>query len=104
MNTLPYAWAKAQRLVLRQSAEGAVLMVCPSTPGWSISEVRRLTDLLNFVARELAPAGLRSDPKKIACHLPGTPRCLVLGLLRSPAGASSLATVVGGSVVEEVCP
>src|SRR3546814_19347383 len=41
MNTLPYAWAKAQRLVLRESDEGAVLMVCPSTPGWSISEVRR---------------------------------------------------------------
>ena len=41
MSTLPYAWAKAQRILLRQSEEGAVLTVCPSTPGWSISEARR---------------------------------------------------------------
>jgi general secretion pathway protein E len=32
-----YAWAKAQRILL---CDG-VLTVCPSTPGWSISEVRR---------------------------------------------------------------
>src|SRR5450830_1726809 len=43
------------------------------------------------VARELAPAGLRSSPRR-------SPRCFRLisatglGLLRSPAGASSLAT------------
>jgi len=41
MNALPYAWAKAQRIVLRTEGEGAVLTVCPSTPGWSIGEVRR---------------------------------------------------------------
>ncbi|AZD08250.1 General secretion pathway protein E [Pseudomonas chlororaphis] len=38
---LPYAWAKSQRILLRHSEEGAVLLVCPSTPGWSISEARR---------------------------------------------------------------
>ncbi|WP_339495265.1 type II secretion system ATPase GspE [Pseudomonas sp. RA_105y_Pfl2_P56] len=37
MSVLPYAWAKAQRILL---CDG-VLTVCPSTPGWSISEVRR---------------------------------------------------------------
>lgn len=37
MSALPYAWAKAQRVLLRDG----VLTVCPSTPGWSISEVRR---------------------------------------------------------------
>ncbi|WP_085683944.1 MULTISPECIES: type II secretion system ATPase GspE [unclassified Pseudomonas] len=37
MSALPYAWAKAQRILLRDG----VLTVCPSTPGWSISEVRR---------------------------------------------------------------
>ena len=41
MSALPYAWAKAQRILLRTGEEGAVLTVCPSTPGWSISEVRR---------------------------------------------------------------
>ncbi|MEX3776986.1 type II secretion system ATPase GspE [Pseudomonas sp. MYb118] len=41
MSALPYAWAKAQRIVLRTEEAGAVLTVCPSTPGWSISEVRR---------------------------------------------------------------
>ncbi|AZF39171.1 hypothetical protein C4J87_4138 [Pseudomonas sp. R1-43-08] len=44
------------------------------------------------MARELAPAGLRSSPKTIR------PRCIRctcltgLGALRTPAGASSLAT------------
>ena len=37
MSRLPYAWAKAQRILLCNG----VLTVCPSTPGWSISEVRR---------------------------------------------------------------
>ncbi|VVQ04662.1 type II secretion system ATPase GspE [Pseudomonas fluorescens] len=37
MSSLPYAWAKAQRILL---CDG-VLTVCPSTPGWSISEARR---------------------------------------------------------------
>ncbi|ROO01805.1 type II secretion system protein GspE, partial [Pseudomonas fluorescens] len=37
MSALPYAWAKAQRILL---CDG-VLTVCPSTPGWSISEARR---------------------------------------------------------------
>ncbi|WP_416773179.1 type II secretion system ATPase GspE [Pseudomonas sp. RHF3.3-3] len=37
MSALPYAWAKAQRLVL---VDG-VLTACPSTPGWAISEARR---------------------------------------------------------------
>ncbi|MFV3402759.1 type II secretion system ATPase GspE [Pseudomonas sp. NY15463] len=41
MSALPYAWAKAQRILLRHGEEGAVLTVCPSTPGWSITEVRR---------------------------------------------------------------
>ncbi|MGP8540192.1 type II secretion system ATPase GspE [Pseudomonas protegens] len=38
---LPYAWAKSQRILLRHTEQGAVLLVCPSTPGWSISEARR---------------------------------------------------------------
>jgi general secretion pathway protein E len=41
MSALPYAWAKSQRILLRLGEEGAVLTVCPSTPGWSISEARR---------------------------------------------------------------
>ncbi|QHF44527.1 type II secretion system protein GspE [Pseudomonas sp. S35] len=41
MSLLPYAWAKSQRILLRPGADGMLLTVCPSTPGWSISEVRR---------------------------------------------------------------
>ena len=41
MSTLPYAWAKAQRLLLCPGDDGPVLTICPSTPGWSISEARR---------------------------------------------------------------
>ena len=41
MSALPYAWAKAQRVLLRDGEDGAVLTACPSTPGWAISEVRR---------------------------------------------------------------
>src|SRR5476651_1150483 len=40
-SALPYAWAKAQRVLLRDGEDGAVLTACPSTPGWAISEVRR---------------------------------------------------------------
>ncbi len=47
-----------------------------------------------FVARELAPAGLRSNPKTCDQTLPDpdTPLCRYLRLLRSRTGASSLAT------------
>ena len=41
MSALPYAWAKAQRILLCPGDEGWVLTICPSTPGWSIGEVRR---------------------------------------------------------------
>ncbi|TLG90158.1 type II secretion system protein GspE, partial [Pseudomonas edaphica] len=41
MSLLPYVWAKSQRILLRPGDEGRVLTVCPSTPGWSISEVQR---------------------------------------------------------------
>ena len=41
MSLLPYAWAKSQRILLRPGEEGMLLTVCPSTPGWSISEVQR---------------------------------------------------------------
>ena len=41
MSLLPYVWAKSQRILLRPSDTGTVLTVCPSTPGWSISEVQR---------------------------------------------------------------
>ncbi|MDI2146179.1 type II secretion system ATPase GspE [Pseudomonas sp. ITA] len=41
MRMLPYAWAKAQRIILQSNEEGSVLTICPSTPGWSISEARR---------------------------------------------------------------
>ncbi len=55
------------------------------TIGWEEDLARsRLTHII--VARELAPARLRSDRK-------------ILGPLRSPAGASSLATVVFATLV-----
>ncbi|WP_434557389.1 type II secretion system ATPase GspE [Pseudomonas sp. Z5-35] len=38
---LPYAWAKAQRLLLKAGEEGDVLLVSAATPGWAINEVRR---------------------------------------------------------------
>jgi general secretion pathway protein E len=38
---LPYAWAKAQRLLLKAGEEGNVLLVSAATPGWAINEVRR---------------------------------------------------------------
>ncbi|MFJ4142612.1 type II secretion system ATPase GspE [Pseudomonas sp. NPDC089734] len=41
MSVLPYAWAKAQRILLRNDGQEAVLTICPSTPGWSITEARR---------------------------------------------------------------
>ncbi|MDY0934577.1 type II secretion system ATPase GspE [Pseudomonas viridiflava] len=41
MTGLPYAWAKAQRILLRRSEHGAVLVLCQSTPGWAINEARR---------------------------------------------------------------
>ena len=41
MSLLPYAWAKSQRILLRPGEAGLLLTVCPSTPGWSISEVQR---------------------------------------------------------------
>ena len=41
MSLLPYAWAKAQRILLRHGDSGMLLTVCPSTPGWAISEARR---------------------------------------------------------------
>ncbi|KMT52262.1 type II secretion system ATPase GspE [Pseudomonas fildesensis] len=41
MSLLPYAWAKSQRILLRPGDDGMLLTVCPSTPGWSISEVHR---------------------------------------------------------------
>ena len=46
-----------------------------------------------FVARELAPAGLRSGPHTSNSDLSGRSGFLVLHLLRSRTGASSLATV-----------
>ncbi|WP_268798213.1 type II secretion system ATPase GspE [Pseudomonas huanghezhanensis] len=48
MSALPYAWAKAQRIVLSQGEAGARLSVCPSTPGWAIGEVRRQFGALAF--------------------------------------------------------
>jgi len=48
---------------------------------------------LLFVARELAPAGLRSGPKKMR------QQCRFLWVLRTQAGASSLAT--GFSLAED---
>ncbi|MBG4611363.1 type II secretion system protein GspE, partial [Pseudomonas aeruginosa] len=41
MSLLPYAWAKAQRALLRPGEHGATLLVSPRTPGWAISEVRQ---------------------------------------------------------------
>ncbi|WP_218189783.1 hypothetical protein, partial [Pseudomonas sp. KK4] len=45
-----------------------------------------------FVAREFTPARLRSSRKAYACGVSGEMEWQGLGLLRSPAGASSLAT------------
>ncbi|PMZ06622.1 hypothetical protein C1Y06_28715, partial [Pseudomonas sp. FW306-02-H06C] len=44
------------------------------------------------MARELAPAGARSGPKTIRCGFAGGPSDRGVRLLRSRAGASSLAT------------
>ncbi|NWD92070.1 type II secretion system protein GspE, partial [Pseudomonas sp. K5002] len=41
MSLLPYAWAKSQRILLHPGTQGPTLTICPSTPGWSISEVYR---------------------------------------------------------------
>jgi len=41
VSLLPYAWAKSQRILLRPGEDGMLLTVCPSTSGWSISEVQR---------------------------------------------------------------
>lgn len=41
MSLLPYAWAKSQRILLHPTPSGPRLTICPSTPGWSISEVHR---------------------------------------------------------------
>ncbi|MGF6454826.1 hypothetical protein ABIA55_000290 [Pseudomonas frederiksbergensis] len=52
---------------------------------------------VNPVARELAPAGLRSNPKTRRCIYFRKARLAYLRLLRSRAGASSLATIMGVS-------
>ncbi len=54
-----------------------------------------LLNSMMTVARELAPAGLRSSPKTGYPILPETPCRLDLRVLRPRAGASSLATGVG---------
>ncbi|KTC22397.1 MULTISPECIES: type II secretion system ATPase GspE [Pseudomonas] len=41
MSRLPYAWAKAQRVVLLAGEHAAPLRLCPSTPAWALGEVRR---------------------------------------------------------------
>ncbi|WP_434213335.1 type II secretion system ATPase GspE [[Pseudomonas] boreopolis] len=41
LQMLPYAWAKAQRALLRSTAGGPELLVGAATPGWAIAEVRR---------------------------------------------------------------
>ncbi|WP_194791605.1 type II secretion system ATPase GspE [Pseudomonas sp. UFMG81] len=43
MSRLPYAWARAQRLVLlaEPGADGVLLHSCPATPAWALAEVRR---------------------------------------------------------------
>jgi general secretion pathway protein E len=41
MSQLPYAWAKAQRLLLQNSEHGAQLLLSPASPGWAINEVCR---------------------------------------------------------------
>lgn len=41
MSALPYAWARAQRILLRETDEGVLLIVCDATPGWAINEARR---------------------------------------------------------------
>jgi general secretion pathway protein E len=38
---LPYAWARAQRALLRRAGDGDELVVSPLTPSWAITEVRR---------------------------------------------------------------
>jgi hypothetical protein len=56
------------------------------------------------VARELAPAGLRSGPKSGSHGFSDAPHAQVLRLLRSRTGASSLAT--GSSLasrIEVIC-
>ena len=47
---------------------------------------------LPSVARGFIPAWAAKRPQKTNRKLPGTPRWMDQGLLRTPAGASSLAT------------
>ena len=58
--------------------------LCGSNKPWSAA--------IAFVAREFTPARLRSSRKAYACGVSGEMEWQGLGLLRSPAGASSLAT------------
>jgi hypothetical protein len=54
--------------------------------------VSRKNNRCLIVARELAPAGLRSDPKPGECGLSDITHLIDFGPLRAPARASSLAT------------
>ncbi len=66
MSALPYAWFKA------------------------MNSARKLKNIP--VARELAPAGLRSSPKANARGESDVSGCQVSGLLRSPSGINPLTT------------
>ncbi|MGJ7606807.1 type II secretion system ATPase GspE [Variovorax sp. LT1R20] len=39
---LPHAWARSQRIVVREEGDARCIVVCPRTPGWAIVEARRL--------------------------------------------------------------
>ena len=81
--------SKLPRHGVRVAAGAGLLSVLPSSRAGSLLQ-GELT-LLIPVARELAPAGLRSGPKNCVPGVSDKPGWLVMGLLRSPAGVNSLA-------------
>ncbi|SHI46932.1 type II secretion system ATPase GspE [Pollutimonas bauzanensis] len=41
LDSLPYAWARAHRACVARDEGGALVHVCPQTPGWAVVELRR---------------------------------------------------------------
>ncbi|WP_369326254.1 type II secretion system ATPase GspE [Alcaligenes nematophilus] len=46
--TLPHAWARAQRIVVRQDGDEPQLVVSPRTPGWALAEATRQTGIVGW--------------------------------------------------------
>ncbi|MGY3323734.1 hypothetical protein ACVWXD_002590 [Pseudomonas sp. TE3911] len=70
MSLLPYAWAKSQRILLRPGEDGMLLTVCPSTPGWSISEVQRQFGQSRIEQVKAIPGGQQPGPRAVIRAVP----------------------------------